>query len=222
MVRPGIKYLDEHEGHELKVAFHNIQSLSAHLATTCADTSLMAADILCFVETRSVSENQCQIPSFYCGFERICCPYGTSIYLKQGTTCTVEHDKVVRTTKGVIESTTISIEKDSQKTFLSVIYKSPKLARTLLNEALIEIINKVPAGARHAIIGDFNVDRMKAEGNSLVDFMAQKALQPVLPPESPTTNGGTQIDQCFSNILNASAGTGESLVSYHKPIWMLL
>ena len=222
MVRPRIKYLDEHEGHEVKVAFHNVQSLNTHLATTCADTSLMSVDVLCFVETRSVSPNQCRIPRFHCSFERICCPYGTSIYTKPGVICHVEYDNIVRTPQGVLEATTVSIEKDDEKTFLSVIYKSPKLARALLNQCLIDVVNTVPVGARHAIIGDFNVDRMKAEGNSLADFMAQNALHPVLPPDCPTTNGGTQIDQCFSNVVGASGGAGESLISYHKPIWVLL
>ena len=222
MVRPGIKYLDEHEGQELKVVFQNIQSLSAHLATTCADRSLMAADVLCFVETRSVSANRCQIQSFCCIFERICCPYGTSIYLKQGIRYHVEYDKIIKTPNGVLDATTVSIQKDDQHTFLSVIYKSPKLAKVLLNQTLIDVINTVPDGARHAIIGDFNVDRMKAEGNSLVDFMTQKTLRPVLSLDCPTTDGGTQIDQCFTNIAEASAGTSESLISYHKPIWMLL
>ena len=222
MVRPSIKFLDEHKGRELKVACHNVESLRANLATTCADPSLMAVDVLCFVETKNADKNRFPIPDFQCTFERICYPYGTSIYAKEGLTCKVVYSDLVRKSNGVLETTTITVEKDNQTTFLSLIYKSPKLARGVLTDALTHVINNVPAGARHAVIGDFNVDRMKDEGNSLITFMSEKSLQPALPPDCPTTNRGTQIDQCFSNIDSAVAGSGESLISYHKPIWMLL
>ena len=90
-----------------------------------------------------------------------------------------------------------------------------------LQKALTEALDIDPS-ARHVFVGDFNIDRKKDEGKTFIAFMETLGLHPVLPPECPTTDHGTQIDQVFTNIPRVSAGVGESPKSFHKPIWIVI
>ena len=219
---PSIKFLDEHSGPDLKIAFHNVQSLQSHHATSCADASLMSVDVLCFVETKTRTKGSVHFPGFDCVFERICFPYyGTSVYVKAGIRSSVAND-ILETERGHIEFTTVSVERANERTHVSVVYKKPNTVKCVLEQTLAKAIGRIPAEERHVCVGDFNIDRRKPAGDSLIEFMRNRSLRPLLLPDCPTTNQGTQIDQCFSNIDTAYAGTGESMTSYHKPLWVIV
>ncbi|XP_070175663.1 uncharacterized protein [Littorina saxatilis] len=203
---PCIQFLDEHDGPELKIGFHNVQSLPKHHMTMCGDASLMTADILCFVETRVLIPGGVQFSGFDCVFERSCSPYGTAVYVKSGVQCSVVVDTLVKN-QGHVEVTTVSVEKEHKQTLVTAVYKSPRTPRGVLQQVLTETLDSLPSTVRHVCLGDFNVDRKKPEGDSLTTFMLSKTLHPLLPPDCSTTNQGTQIDQCFTNIPTASAGT---------------
>ena len=222
-ISPSLTFLDEVDNKKLKIVVHNIQSLRAHHETTKNDSSLMATDVLGFVETRTSRSGNIEFDNFSCAFERICPPYGTSIYVKTDIEAELVVDIAKHNNEGaryIVEVTTIRVRKDDSTTFVTVVYNSPKAPRKVLEEALVEAKQRVPEDSRQVVIGDFNIDREKPEGEKLIQFMRGMSLNCTLPLDYMTTNEGKQIDQCFTNVDNAIAGTGESLISYHKPIWI--
>ena len=109
--------LDELENGNLKIAVHNIQSLRAHHETTQNDSSLMAADILGFVETRASRLGDTEFEGFSCLFERICPPYGTSIYVRPEVEAEVVVDIKRQNREGptyIVEVTTIRALKNDE------------------------------------------------------------------------------------------------------------
>ena len=222
---PSLTFLDDLQDEKLKVVMHNVRSLRAHYGATQNDSSLMAADVLGFVETKASVVGDTEFDGFICVFERICPPYGTSIFVRTGVEAEVVTDIAIQnkdSTAYIVEVSTLFTKQKGETTFITYVYKSPKAPRRILEEALSEASQSIPPGARQVVIGDFNIERSKPEGEKLIVFMRSMGLQPILPADSITTNEGSHIDQCFSNEENAIAGTGESLTSDHKPVWVLL
>ena len=224
-ILPSLTFLDDLQDDKLKIVMHNVRSLRAHYGATCNDSSLMAADVLGFVETKASVVGETGFDGFSCVFERICPPYGTSIYVRTGVEAEVVNSIAMKnkdSTTYIVEVSTLCTKQKGETTYVTFVYKSPKAPRQVLEEALSEASQNIPQGVCQVFIGDFNIERSKPEGDKLLVFMRSMGLQPILPADCITTNEGSHIDQCFSNAENATAGTGESLTSDHKPIWIVL
>ncbi|KAL8592918.1 hypothetical protein ACOMHN_050745 [Nucella lapillus] len=166
----------------------------------------MAADVLVFVETRVTVKGCMQLPGFTCIFEDSRPPYGTSVYGKNGLVCNLI-ETTIKDHTGHIDVTTVSAKKDSKYYIITAVYKSPQAPKQMLMDTLTDSLDKVMPADSLLCISDFNIDRKKNDANaaSLVEFMEHRTLLPLLPPSTSTTNQGTQIDQCFTNISGACA-----------------
>ena len=65
------------------------------------------------------------------------------------------------------------------------------------------------------IIGHFNTQSSEPTINS---FFKEHGFKNII--HEPTTNGGTNIDLCFTNIRDYTCGVHETYFSYHKGIWI--
>jgi hypothetical protein len=97
-------------------------------------------------------------------------------------------------------------------------YKSPKVPSYALIDVLQNVFESCDT-SQMILVGDFNIDFKNC--SCLCTFTDRYGLKIILPDTS-STDGGTQIDLCFSNVGLAVAGYYESVSSYHKPIWILI
>jgi len=66
------------------------------------------------------------------------------------------------------------------------------------------------------ILGDFNIN---ADNRQLRHFFNHYGFRQIIL--GPTTDGGTTIDLCFTNITSdITSGVHETYFSYHKGIWI--
>ncbi|KAL8608417.1 hypothetical protein ACOMHN_002650 [Nucella lapillus] len=181
-VNLSLRFLDVHTGPGLKVGFLNIQSMAKHRSSTSADRSLMAADVLVFVETRVTVKGCMQLPGFTCIFEDSRPPYGPSVYGKNGLVCNLI-DSTIKDHTGHIEVTTVSAKKDSKYYIITAVYKSPRAPKQMLMDTLTDSLDKVMPADSLLCIGDFNIDRKKNDANaaSLVEFMEHRFSHYFLP-----------------------------------------
>jgi hypothetical protein len=61
---------------------------------------------------------------------------------------------------------------------------------------------------RVVVMGDFNVNMFDKSGNNLDEVFDSKGLVNKIP-HMPTTNGMTQIDLCYSNVIEMCASCFE-------------
>jgi hypothetical protein len=95
-------------------------------------------------------------------------------------------------------------------------YKSPKYPRRKFIETLERLIQEV--GENSVFLGDFNINMQKSEGNRVIELFRRNHYQSKLHFEHSSTDGGSHIDICFSNIPHLQAWFYECYYSYHKPI----
>jgi len=222
-LQPSLVFLDTHPGNGLKVSFHNVQSLAKHENTTCSDRSFMAADVLCFVETK-LKTRAISLPGFELVFSRGCprqTPvYGMCAYTKPDTHTSL-HSYTRTEGTAHVEVGAVRVEKHEATTFIVIVYKAPSTPNRQMFQLLDETFDGLPPEARVVCVGDFNVKRQETAGQTLTNFMANRGLVPLLDIDTATTNQGTQIDQAYANF-DATCGTGESMTSYHKPLWIIV
>ncbi|KAK7459744.1 hypothetical protein BaRGS_00006524 [Batillaria attramentaria] len=200
-----------------------------------ADSSLMAADALFLVETWTLSTDEFPLPGFENASMLVCDgntrkPYGMSVYSRWFMSVRVEHENQMTGPGWHAEIAAIRMRGWDGLTVV-VVYKSPKAPVRTVQELLktyLATLSPIQA-ERLVVVGDFNVRRNTPEGEALVSFFTSESvsaaakLRPMLPPDVPTTNQGTQIDMCFTSIpCGISVGTYESVTSYHKPLWVVL
>jgi len=99
---------------------------------------------------------------------------------------------------------------------LVMVYKSPKFPNSKFFEMLLTYLKrKMP---KIAFFGDFNINILAKEGAGLVKIFHDYQLKSSLSPRTSSTDGGSHIDCCFTNISDLTAWFYESYFSYHKPI----
>jgi len=98
-------------------------------------------------------------------------------------------------------------------------YKSPKYSKN----TYIENVRSALSGKEKVVLfGDINIDLKVKEGAAFLDLMYSMKYVSVLGRNEITTNGGTHLDICFSNVNGVDSWVYESLYSYHKPICIIL
>lgn len=98
-------------------------------------------------------------------------------------------------------------------------YKHPAYLQLRFVEKLAEILNKINGNI--LLFGDVNTDLTKPESKRFVKLMERKKLMSKLPIQDPSTDYGTHIDVCFSNVDSVDAWFYESYFSYHKAICII-
>lgn len=100
-----------------------------------------------------------------------------------------------------------------------MMYKSPKFPNKLVLEYLDQILNTLTKSM--LIFGDINLD-LKNDGTTFLNLMKNFQLTSKLDIQESSTNHGTHIDICFSNVENLEAWYYETYYSYHKPICIII
>lgn len=103
--------------------------------------------------------------------------------------------------------------------YVIVCYKHPRFSSSVLLEVLQLILISSPGPK--VLIGDLNMganhDRLK-----LNDFFSKFGMRPNLGTEDVTTELGSQIDVCFSNVSELLVSVAETYYSYHKALCISL
>jgi hypothetical protein len=101
-----------------------------------------------------------------------------------------------------------------------VAYKSPQYSKSLFTKTMENTLRSIDGNV--VVIGDFNMDLRKSEGHKILDLFNYHRLESKLNIESFSTDGGTHIDYCFSNVANIRAWFYETYFSYHKAICIVM
>ncbi|KAI8116853.1 ATP-dependent DNA helicase PIF1 [Lucilia cuprina] len=209
----------------INVTYHNVQSLHAHIEDVRCDNLILQSDILCFVETWTLSHENYDIPGF-----RILprmrlnsnenanrrCKRGIIVYVKNELANFIQY----------CDSKQVHI---ANKTFEFIIFKYQDINITVLYRnknypalSVIRELNELFSQSNYfndksIIIGDFNICRRNS-CSELERQLKDKGFYSL--NSTSTTKSATQIDWSFSNIDEStiSAKTYETLHSYHDAI----
>ena len=203
------------------VLFHNIQSFTLHRMDILRHGTYTSADILCFVEPRTLPDDVVELP----GFNLLCrldCSvsrrnsYGMLVFCRQNLG-TAFKDKWERKYKGShCEIVAITFD----QILIYVVYKSPKFPQSLfcdmLRGALLQYVD-----CKIAIVGDFNIERSSTAGNTVDQLLQNFSLVSNLIAKT-STSADTLIDYCYSNMPHATADIFHSGFSFHFPLLLKL
>lgn len=96
-----------------------------------------------------------------------------------------------------------------------VIYKSPTFPKYRFRQMLQSMLSTTNNNALY--VGDINLNLMDEQHQDIIEMFNEQGLTMQLNME-PSTNGGSHIDICFSDVEYLSSWFYESYYSYHKPI----
>jgi hypothetical protein len=206
----------------LAIIFHNVESLSPHVPDIEADSIYMNSDILCFVETRSLPHETLHLRGHKCFLRQDCIltkkpGEGTAIFVKDGMNASITsigHWK--RNLGGNVEVTAFALHGIG----FYVAYKSPRATDKDLMLFLDDVMTNGPEDK--VLMGDLNIDLRKPLPTCFKHFIGRHNLKSINPNSYPTTDAGTHIDVCLSNIKNIRSNVYESYFSFHKPLCIFI
>ncbi len=212
---PIIPKVDPSKG--LYLVFLNAQSLRLHLKDIIVDERFVNADVLGFCETRFDKDTIYEIPGFTEDIVRKDGKrlnnkpsyYGLAMYSK------VKLDRLHCTDDIIVVKVTHN--KIKYPINLAILYKKQKMTDKQFLAQLEPILIQHLRGQPSVIMGDFNIEHNSA---LLRHFFHQYEFKQVI--QGPTTDFGTTIDLCYTNITNYTSGVLENYFSYHKGIWLQL
>ncbi|XP_037825564.1 uncharacterized protein LOC119613607 [Lucilia sericata] len=209
----------------LNITYHNVQSLHAHIEDVRCDKLMLQSDILCFVETWTLSHENYDIPGFSI-LPRMRldsnenanrrCKRGIIVYVKNELANSIQY----------CYSKQAHI---ANKTFEFIIFKCQDFNITVLYRnknypagSVIRELNELFSQSNYfndksIIIGDLNICRRNS-CSELERQLRDKGFNSL--NSTSTTKSATQIDWCFSNLDEStiSAKTYETIHSYHDAI----
>ena len=210
----------------LKICYLNARSLHKHIEDVRKDFNFISADLAIFSETRFSPFDDDDI---YCidGFQLFRNdgdmshhsngrPYGgTAVYSKVSF---VEGYPYRRNING-IELTVIKVATRQELTIIGV-YRSPRIAASLLCSALVDVVTQ-DTSEQNIIIGDFNMDWMaESQRQALYDVMVRDNNYRQLISKC-TTDNHTTIDHIYTNIVSSvNSGILETYFSDHQAVWI--
>jgi hypothetical protein len=100
-----------------------------------------------------------------------------------------------------------------------VVYKSPQYSSPGFLDKLKDVLKII--GKNVVVFGDFNIDLQKPEGKNVLQLFSLFGLEAKLNSQHSSTDGGTHIDFCFSDVRCMEAWFYETYYSYHKAICMI-
>jgi hypothetical protein len=208
---------------QMQLILHNIQSMAAHLDLVRKDSVYLNSDILLFVETWSIANQEYPIDGFLMASRSDC---DGSVSKAMGSCCYVGNhlnddigtkgSNIVRQRNGVVSVAWVII----QDILVVSIYASPN---TSVNN-IIESLEAIPSwSGRKIFAGDFNINTMTRSRSrqELLNFFAHHNCTSALPPNLTTTTSNTQIDNIFTSFPIISVGHYFSISpSPHIPIYL--
>ena len=217
-----IKNIFETKANNLKILFHNVQSLSRHQDHILKYNEIMDIDLLAMCETLTSEYVNYEIPgkTLISKLAKDNSGRGMLIYIKNCMESFVSNKKsykIVKSKEQYCETLAFDIKFCLEAFTIVMIYKSPKCNIFVIDEILASIgLNREN---KLILFGDFNVnfDENSNDFKKLQNIM-QKFKLNIKCNHYPSTNSGTQIDLCYSNHNKLDTCYFESVFSYHKPL----
>jgi len=222
-IQLSIQFLQDYPPSSLKIIFHNVESLHRYHADVNADRCFMAADVIALVEPHTDPGATYTFSNFNCisrhDPENKKSSYGSFLLGKERV-----QDHMRNITFNSSSSSTGHIDLTTFALFgitFVIVYRSPSSKVTDFRKILSEKLLK-HREENIVVVGDMNMDINKADiRTSLFDLFEEAGLTLKLPFES-STDGGSQIDTCYSNLPDINCWYYESVFSYHKPICIIV
>lgn len=208
--------------------FHNARSINKHQCILKTDKAFAKSACMMLVETWLLPSEELQFSDF-CTIHRTDCrrehrtAFGMLLLVHTKSFPYISlFDTQTYDAKVSFLDVASYFYKDILVTFL---HKSPKYPIS----NFVSYLEFIASKAKNCnvqfmiIIGDFNIDFLKAstEKNQIMNFMTKHKLI-LCQDYFPTTDYGSMIDLCFSNIPLFMVNVYESLTSDHKPLWFKL
>ncbi len=218
-----LSFLDDNSNNDIKILFHNVQSLQKHISDINCDPNYMAADVLCLVETWAIPDDRFVITGFTLIHQTQAAnqrrPSGCSVLSKVSATFIKEYVFRDEEHSQHIEAIAFSI----CDTALIVIYNSPKNSVNNLMQCIRELMDCLKQFARIIVVGDFNINiNNTIETQAFIQYMNEFGLSLRNNIGDNSTNGYTQLDLLFSSNDNIQIRWYESYFSYHKPFFFTI
>ncbi|CAG4957666.1 unnamed protein product [Parnassius apollo] len=182
-----------------QIMFHNVQSLRKHLQDVVTDPQTMACDIYLAVETWSCLQDLFNMNNF----EEIVRTNGPKQYSANpgfGVSAMIKHNleysnpRSYSEISGTEHCEAVSFEVNNVK--IVALYRSCKCPNSV---AVGFISNLLSHNSSCIIFGDFNEDYLSNSNTAVFKLLNDAGYHSMLQP-LPTTRGGTQIDNIFSNF----------------------
>jgi hypothetical protein len=217
-----IKNIFETKANNLKILFHNVQSLSRHQDHILKYNEIMDIDLLAMCETLTSEYVNYEIPgkTLISKLAKDNSGRGMMIYIKNCMESFVSNKKsykIVKSKEQYCETLAFDIKFCLEAFTIVMIYKSPKCNIFVIDEILASIgLNREN---KLILFGDFNVN-FDENSNDFIKLqnIMQKFKINIKCNHYPSTNSGTQIDLCYSNHNKLDTCYFESVFSYHKPL----
>jgi len=97
-----------------------------------------------------------------------------------------------------------------------IIYKSPKFPNPTFIHNLADVLQNI--SGKIVVAGDFNINVHNSDSRLLTKLMDKYKLVSLFRNCDVSTDYGTLIDNCFSNVPEIQGWFYECYYSYHKPI----
>ena len=203
------------DNNAIKISFFNVNSLRCHLADVNCDYSLLASDILFFIDTRLYDNEQPKIHGFsFVGQQSMeneyHVPGGVCVYAKNKSKVTKLNTKLVSEKNYFANILTCSI----QKLRVICIYFSPHCPINLKRKLIATEICMFRNDEEIIVGGDFNQEKD-------LDILIENGFR--RGTIEHTTNLGTSIDHLyFKNILNIEFGRNRKYYSDHCNLFVII
>jgi hypothetical protein len=216
-----LRFLQDYDDDYEKIYFHNVQSFLAHRLDVLADHCALASNCLAFVEPQLITTDKISTQNYDTIFREDC---RTTQRNSEGALVMMKNeldasDFPTIHTDYSSKGHCLFVKWRMSQVNIIMCYKSPNYSKSLFIRKLGDILGTIQGNI--LVFGDMNIDLKKNEGKKLIDLFYSFNLISKLNIQATSTDGGSHIDCCFSNVNNLEAWFYESYYSYHKPICMV-
>jgi hypothetical protein len=214
-----LKFLQDYDDDHEKIFFHNVQSFLAHRADVFSDQCALASSCLAFVEPHLLKSDKIHLPTFV-QFREDCRTNRNS----EGALVLFKNNINASDFPGVYTDFSenghcLIVKWRMSNVIIIMCYKSPRYTKNLFLGRLDEVLGGIIGNI--LVFGDFNIDLQKEEGRQVINLFRKYYMKSKLDIRASSTDGGSHIDCCFSNVQSLDAWFYECYYSYHKPICMV-
>ena len=221
MLKFSLEFPKESQGERFFVMFHNVQSLNKHMLDIRSDETFLSASVISLVETWTKSMDSLEIEGFKIIHRRDCYdtrkPFGQITYLKNDLKYENIIERCEYSGKDHIEYSAIKID----DICIISVYNSPNSSFDVVKRHINEVISISKKFCENIIVvGDFNINLKIKTNHKFIEYMKTFGLTLINKLNKSSTNAKTQIDYCFTDVNDLKSDYFESVISFHKPIWI--
>nr|XP_018914195.1 PREDICTED: uncharacterized protein LOC109042086 [Bemisia tabaci] len=209
------------------ILYHNVQSLNAHFQDIKNDLNYQCSNILISAESWLKPTDFPEYPNFYVVgrqdvYRNVAHAHGVIVYAKLNEECNIIFESSSEE-KGTAHNLFVLVYEDYA---ICTGYIPPSTSFSVVQLHFKEMLTSgFEASSKVILIGDFNQNIVQESQTLFSRFLSETYpnLVNCIDNKESSTDGGTQIDICFSTSqCNLYAGYSESYFSYHKPVLCLL